>query len=765
MQNKIPIMNSTIENSTLNTLTFTSKSNTMNSHYNKKNSSKNIAHPKKIKKTQSQKTINEKKVKSRNLSIPNIKKTKIKNNNINNMNNINLSSKYYVKSLRFAFINSNIIPINKQFANYNRNNIFNYNYPYKISSKKKKYSTYTSKNNSNINLKNRDSWNDLNCKNIVSKQQKITINKNLKNLNKLSLYEINKKVTKIQAYYRYYFARKKLYNTFLLYSRISKFFQILINKYIYYKHNFIKCLLNKKNKEIIPDKIKNIEKKEKQLKNKIEQYEICPINNIAFEQNLFIKNEFNNEKGNIINYTLCNINNININKIRENTDNKSFLEDRKRYEEKILQLVNENNLIKEKNDEFMKKEEMYKSIKLENEKLSENYNNINLEKDQLLSELNSTKEKYEKLLNDKQKACELNISKTLEFEIKINKEEESGAINYIEKSSEKKKFKDLDQKEKEKYLRNLFKTKVFEMRDYIHKCFIKFYYNGIFLQMTGKLKHLEKKKENEEKEDKSEVQHLSFISEKSSDNENVNENSNILNFEDDKTNEISTIIEKKSEEEIKEVKEIKEKKETPEDREKREKKERLQKSRGLRKIMAKKAKERLETLRVYFYKFYRAGIISRFRTIHKRKTCQIKTSNKFNLDSREEQKNSILNKNTLKIKSSKNLSKIEINEKEELKEKIVKALAKIIYKTDRRNMVILKKKFQKFYLKTKLESVQSIIVSDTRIRKKKKKKTKKKVKFSRACVSQEIDENILKGIMGENVIEEEDDEKKENDDN
>ena len=182
--------------------------------------------------------------------------------------------------------------------------------------------------------------------------------------------------------------------------------------------------------------------------------------------------------------------------------------------------------------------------------------------------------------------------------------------------------------------------------------------------------------------------------------------------------------------------------------------------------MAKKAKERLETLRVYFYKFYRAGIISRFRTIHKRKTCQIKTSNKFNLDSREEQKNSILNKNTLKIKSSKNLSKIEINEKEELKKKIVKALEKIIYKTDRRNMVILKKIFQRFYLKTKLESVQSIIVSDTRIRKKKKKKTKKKVKFSRACVSQEIDENILKGIMGENVIEEEeDDEKKENDDN
>ena len=42
----------------------------------------------------------------------------------------------------------------------------------------------------------------------------------------------------------------------------------------------------------------------------------------------------------------------------------------------------------------MKKEEMNKSIKLENEKLSENYNNINLEKDQLLSELNSTKEKH-----------------------------------------------------------------------------------------------------------------------------------------------------------------------------------------------------------------------------------------------------------------------------------------------------------------------------------------------------------------------------------
>ena len=80
------------------------------------------------------------------------------------------------------------------------------------------------------------------------------------------------------------------------------------------------------------------------------------------------------------------------------------------------------------------------------------------------------------------------------------------------------------------------------------------------------------------------------------------------------------------------------------------------------------------------------------------------------------------------MKSSTNLSTKEIEEKEELKGKIVKALEKIIYKADRRNKIIIKKIFQKFYLKVKLESVQSIIINDKTKKKKKKKKKKNKEK-------------------------------------
>ena len=40
-------------------------------------------------------------------------------------------------------------------------------------------------------------------------------------------------------------------------------------------------------------------------------------------------------------------------------------------------------------------------------------------------------------------------------------------------------------------------------------------------------------------------------------------------------------------------------------------KKRLDKSRGLRKLLNKKAKEKKETLKLYFFRFYRAGIISK----------------------------------------------------------------------------------------------------------------------------------------------------------
>ena len=163
-------------------------------------------------------------------------------------------------------------------------------------------------------------------------------------------------------------------------------------------------------------------------------------------------------------------------------------------------------------------------------------------------------------------------------------------------------------------------------------------------------------------------------------------------------------------------------------------------------------------LRVNFYKFYRAGIVSKFRSVKKRKTCQVEGSVKFKLDSRDEPDDIIINKKS-RMYSTKNLTKKEIDEKDELKEKIVKVLEKILFKADRRNMIILKKIFQKFYLKTKLESVQSIITND-KARKKKKRKIKKKSKSSKSISNSQTQEMKLNNDL--NDIEEQINENEEN---
>ena len=38
-------------------------------------------------------------------------------------------------------------------------------------------------------------------------------------------------------------------------------------------------------------------------------------------------------------------------------------------------------------------------------------------------------------------------------------------------------------KEKEERLKRLFKNKILEMKDYLHRAFMRFYYNGIFVQL------------------------------------------------------------------------------------------------------------------------------------------------------------------------------------------------------------------------------------------------------------------------------------------
>ena len=151
--------------------------------------------------------------------------------------------------------------------------------------------------------------------------------------------------------------------------------------------------------------------------------------------------------------------------------------------------------------------------------------------------------------------------------------------------------------------------------------------------------------------------------------------------------------------------------------------ERLKKSRGLRKLMNKKAQEKQEMLRQYFFKFYRQGIYTHIRRAQRRRSVELKASINLNIEGLLGQKQPQKADDTftrLKQKQEK--------EKEELKQKVVKILKKIFYKTDRSNMVILSKIFKRYYLIVRFETLKNMIAVNkvNKLRKKKRKKSHKK---------------------------------------
>ena len=780
MKTKKVSNNCSTDLSTINTNSFSPKNNnnyTNNSNINNCQESYIINHSKKstCKKTQNKKVFNDMKKQKDKKPITNKK----------NNNNNNLKAQKYVKPSNYTF-NNHIFYINTQYELYNKaeryriNNIFkvianNNEYRFNLNSNINTNRNENQQNTKNkIVLKNKNKKNSVNNGDIINKSNDINNNKYIESV-------LNQKVILIQSYCRGYFARNKLYNTLLIYSKFTKIFHIIQNKFNSYKNFFFNNIIfkskniNDNNKEknyknIIVETTNNFSicnsnntNMNSNKKNKKINYMICNVNNIDIIDN---SNKIDNDnifknKQSIINYTICNINNINIidnsklppheNKKGEikhesvnnanntddiennNKDDKSlFNEEKKIYEKKIKELTDENKNIKEENIQYQKNEDKYNQLKQENEKLISINEDINKQKDQLLIELKSTKEEYDKLLKEKVTPSLFNIIKQNEINIIGEKKDNINNSNINENITNinnnnintniNSKPKD-EKKEREKHLKNLFRNRVFEMRDYIHKCFIKFYYNGVFLQMTGKLNHIDNVKKTDNNDNTN-------ILENNTNNDNKNDNHNINN-----DNEINK--EKEKEKEDKEKQEINKEKEK-EDKEKNELKERLKKSRGLRKLMNKKANERLELLRINFFKFYRAGIVSQFRNAKKRKTCHFKGNFNFGIA------NEITPEERIKTQTSKALTSKALKEKEELKKKTLYILGKIIFRADRRNMIIISKCFKKYLLKAKLESLKSIIGNDN-VKKKKKKKGKKKNKSMEK-------ENVAKDETDENNI-------------
>ena len=694
--------------------------------------------------------------------------------NSNNKKNIcynkfinNLNSTKYIKSLNFA-LNPHIEAINTQFRknnNYSKYYINNGNNIYKLNinsnrniislknGKIRRYPTQSiTKNNENNIMINQSKTMKYHRNNSLISDKKTFLNKS----NDFKEYRKYINAVKIQSSYRGHIYRYKNNNIL----RILKLILIFINKMKLYKRTFFNNLTKKINKKIIFSQkiskyINKVSKKnsKKILKrNKSCDYMICNKNNINI--NSTYKNKNSNTKiNNIINYTICNINNLNINNninrvnksnISNTKDNNynninnneyinSLINEKRLSEEKIKKLNNENiNLTKKIKEINQKNEDKYKILNQENKNLNSINNDISIKNQQLLNELNSIKEKYENLLK-KKNLTQFNITKQSEINIKyqenndnennnknekINKNDINDNIsvettnNINDTNNNNMEVNDIGKKiniikTKEKCFKRLVNKSIDKYKEYLRKNFARFYYNGIYLQMTGKLKVSNNKLENNKKIEKNELyesRHVVIIDD--------------INKEKEKKEEEKTEEEKKKEEKTEEEKKREEELSL---------KERIRKSRSIRKLLVKKAKEKMDTLKHYFYRFYRAGIISKFRRQQRRRSCIY--NNPLSLDTVDK----LIGNNNEKL-----LSK-EIKEKNQLKEKTVKMLGKIIFKKDRDKMVILNNNFKKFYLKAKLLSIKTIIDND-KDKPKKKKKSKKKRKESDE--KDKINENI-----------------------
>ena len=647
--------------------------------------------------------------------------------------NSNLLSINYVKPLKFAFKNhldefnnqfesdrndSRIVNQKKHFQQIMNNNYYKYNFnTLKCNDKKEKISQYSSTNSLIINGTNKQtgktsSVKALKNKNNSDKKNKIAKNSSINNtdkkdknkklyVNHYTIYDINQKEIINQEYYRGHLIRNKLLTLLNVYEKYKKLFDAIKNLK-YYKKTFW-SILTKMNGNNNNNANKDNKKSKSKIKNKNIKYIICKIDDINYfgnskNVNIIIKEEKDKNNHNIknkkINYIIAHIDNFNYrsniynirrkkNYIISNTENinyNGYINDIKKKNNNVNdELEKEKKLFEERikvlNEENKKLNEKLNKILQENEKKCEkfkkeidNLNKVNKEnltqKEEILKELKLTKENYEKILKSSSKD---NLNK--KHEININ-----NIDNDKENTNIKKVFNDDD-------LYEAIESKTIINEKSTEEKTIENNEND-FNKTTNDINEGElNNKESQEKRKKK----VCFKDDKTEDN--------------NKENEIDKI---KKEEEIKKEKE------------KEELKRRLRRSRSLRRILNKKSKEKKELLRASFLKFYKAGLTYKLRSSIRRRTVQFNAPLSANIMER------LLKEKNDKINEEK---KIEEKEKKELVNKRKQLLEKIISKIDRKDKIVLKNSFQKFYLKVKLDSVQSIIKND-----KNKKKKKKKVK-------------------------------------
>jgi hypothetical protein len=279
---------------------------------------------------------------------------------------------------------------------------------------------------------------------------------------------------------------------------------------------------------------------------------------------------------------------------------------------------------------------------------------------------------------------------------------------------------EINEKKLEK-LKKIFLKKNQKNKEFFHKCFIKFYYRGIYKQLIVSRRSISSSVLSSETIVNSSSYNTIDNTNNSNNINNTNDTNNINNT--NKDIHLSKLIDPKiytsiyldkvnnNENKEKEIEKIEkeEKKEeiivevNEEEIEKKQYKNRLEKARNLRKFLVNKEKEKKDTIRIYFYKFYKAGIIRLMRLEgRKRKASRQSSLNKDSQlfysinNNNNDNLNENNNANSTPSTTENLLKSIELK-KQELK---LAKLDNLFYKKNRKIKVILKNVIHTWNLKS-----------------------------------------------------------------
>ena len=185
-------------------------------------------------------------------------------------------------------------------------------------------------------------------------------------------------------------------------------------------------------------------------------------------------------------------------------ENKTLNDLNNDYKNRMKQLLEENNSFKEKlknNEAKINNEKQEEKIKKENAKLISENKAINQKNEELQIQLDEIKKKLKKIekankfankfINDNSSNISAEKSHT-STPYEKNDDIDNENINsnhelYLKRVRDRKYLTDEEIKKQSK-LQNLFKRRITEIKDDLHKCFMRFYYNGIFVQQQKRNK-------------------------------------------------------------------------------------------------------------------------------------------------------------------------------------------------------------------------------------------------------------------------------------